>query len=135
MDNRPKVGMGILVIKDNRILLLKRKGAHGEGTWCPPGGHLEFNETFEECARREVYEESGIRIRNIRFAGITNDMYKDEGKHYITIYMLSDWESGEAQIMEPEKSTEIGWFNWTDLPQPLFLSFSNLVKQNYNPFK
>ncbi len=46
MENkRPKVGLGVLIFKDGKVLLGKRKGAHGEGTWCPPGGHLEFGET------------------------------------------------------------------------------------------
>jgi len=96
---------------------------------------LKFNESFEDCAKREVLEESGIGINNVRFAGLTNDLYKDEGKHYITIYMVSDWDSGEAEIMEPEKCTERGWVDWNKLPKPLFLSTQNLVNQGYNPFE
>ena len=60
MDNRPKIGFGVIVIKDNKVLLGKRKNAHGEGFWCFPGGHLEFNEEIGDCAVREVKEETGI---------------------------------------------------------------------------
>ena len=135
MDERPKVGVGVLIIKDNKILFIKRKGAHGEGSWCPPGGHLEFNEQLEECAIREVLEETGIKISNIKFAGLTNDIFETEGKHYITIHMLADYESGQEILKEPEKSTEIKWFDWNNLPQPLFVPTDNLVKQGFNPFK
>jgi len=90
MDKKPKVGVGVIVIKDNKVLLGKRKGSHGEGSWCFPGGHLEFNESLENCAKRETLEETGIEIKNIRFETITNEIFKDEGTHYITIFMLCE---------------------------------------------
>jgi len=131
---RPKVGVAVIVVKENKVLLFTRKNTRGKDTWSFPGGHLEFNESLEECSKREVLEESGLNITNVRFAGITNDIFRNEGKHYITIFMISDWESGEPKIMEPDKSTEIGWFEWNNLPQPLFLPTQNLVNQGYNPF-
>ncbi|MBI4014600.1 MAG: NUDIX domain-containing protein [Candidatus Aenigmarchaeota archaeon] len=127
-ENRPKVGLGVIVKKDDKVLLLRRKGSHGEGSWCFPGGHLENMETFEDCAKRETMEEAGIVLTNTRFAGVTNDFFP-EGKHYVTIFMYSDWKSGEARICEPDKCEEIGWFMWNALPQPLFLSTENFVKQ------
>ncbi|MFC2135942.1 NUDIX hydrolase [Bacteroidota bacterium] len=133
MEQRPKVGVGVIINNDNKVLLLQRKNAHGEGTWCFPGGHLEFNEEIEDCVKREVEEETGIQVQNIRFAGLTNDLFKDEGKHYITIFMICNYESGEAQIKEPEKCTNMNWFDWSSLPRPLFLPIENLLKQGYKP--
>ena len=134
MDKRPKVGVGIIVIKDNKVLLGKRKNSHGEGSWCFPGGHLEFNESLENCAKREVLEETGIEIKNIRFETITNDIFKDEGKHYITIFMLCEYDSGEVKVMEPEKCEKWNWFEWNNLPEPLFLPIQSLLKKGYIPF-
>jgi len=134
-EKRPKVGVGVFVLKDGKILLGKRKNAHGKGTWCLPGGHLEFNEELEECAKREVLEETGVSIKNIRFATITNDMFRKEGKHYITIFMLSDYDSGEVKVMEPEKCEKWDWFEWNNLPLPLFTPMQNLLKNNFHPFK
>ncbi|MBU3941748.1 MAG: NUDIX domain-containing protein [Nanoarchaeota archaeon] len=134
MDKKPKVGVGVIVIKDNKVLLGKRKNSHGEGSWCFPGGHLEFNESLENCAKREVLEETGIEIKNIRFETITNDIFKDEWKHYITIFMLCKHGSGEAKVMEPEKCEKWNWFEWNNLPEPLFLPIQNLLKKGYNPF-
>ena len=60
--DRPKVGVGVAVFQEGRILLGKRKGAHGDGEWGFPGGHLELGETVEECARRELFEETGMQV-------------------------------------------------------------------------
>lgn len=129
----PRVGIGVMVLKDGRILLLKRAGSHGEGTWCPPGGHLEFQEGLEDCARREVREEAGIEIRNVRFAAVTNDIFREENKHYITIHMLADYGSGSPRVMESGKAIGIGWFEWGNLPKPLFLPMQNLLRRGFSP--
>ena len=134
LEERPKVGVGVILVKGNKVLLLQRKNAHGEGTWGFPGGHLELNEEFEDCVTREVEEETGMSVTNIRFAGLTNDVFTKENKHYITVFMLCDWKTGEAQIKEPENCSGISWHEWERLPQPLFLPIQNLLKQGYHPF-
>ncbi len=135
MNDIPKIGVGVIVIKDNRVLLGKRKASHGEGSWCFPGGHLEFNEEIEDCARREVMEETGIQIKNPRMGTFTNDFFRKEGKHYVTLYVISEHNSGEPKIMEPEKCERWEWFEWNKLPKPLFIPVQNLLRQGYNPFK
>ena len=135
MDNRPKVGVGVLIIKDGKVLMGKRKNAHGEGAWCFPGGHLEFGESWEECSLRETDEETGVGIKNLRFGIATNDIFKKEEKHYVTIIMLADYDSGEVELREPEKCEKWDWFEWDNLPTPLFVPLQNLLKQNFNPFK
>ena len=134
MENRPKIGVGVIVIKDNKVLLGKRKNAHGEGSWCFPGGHLEFNEEIEDCAIREVKEETSIEIKNIRRGTFTNDIFEKEGKHYVTLFVIADYSSGKVKVMEPEKCEKWEWFKWDKLPQPLFIPIQNLLKQKFNPF-
>lgn len=133
MQEFPRVGVGVIVTKGNKVLLGKRKNAHGNGTWSFGGGHLELNEKLEECAKREVKEEAGIDIKNIRFGTITNDIFEEENKHYITIFMIAD-STGEPKNMEPNKLEKWEWFSWNELPKPLFLPIKNLLKQNFNPF-
>jgi len=103
VDKRPQVGLGVLIFKDGKALLGKRKGGLGAGTWCPPGGHFEFGESFEACARREVLEETGLHLKDIGVITMTNDIFEKEGKHYVTIFMGADYEGGEPKVMEPEK--------------------------------
>lgn len=131
MQKIPRVGIGVIIRKEGKVLLGRRKNAHGEGAWCFPGGHLEFNESWEDCAIRETKEETDISLKNIRFITATNDIFPDEGKHYITIFMLADYASGELKIMEPDKCEKWEWFNWNNLPEPLFIPIRNLLKTNF----
>jgi len=134
MDKIPRIGVGVIIRKGNKILLGKRKNAHGSGSWCPPGGHLEFMESIEDCARRETDEEVGLKIKNIQKAVYTEDFFRSEDKHYITMLVTTDWESGEPELREPEKCEEWKWFLWEELPEPLFLPLKNHINQGYKPF-
>ena len=129
MKKFPQVGVGVIIKNKGKILLLKRKGSHGEGTWAPPGGHLEFNERIEECVKREVIEETGLILDKIKFIGVTNDIFREEGKHYITIFMSCESKTDEVEIKEKDKCAAMGWFEWKKLPEPLFLPLQNLIKQ------
>jgi 8-oxo-dGTP diphosphatase len=118
---KPKVGVGVMVFKDRKVLLGKRKNSHGTGEYAWPGGHMEYMESFEQCAKRELKEETGIEIENIKFLRLLN--FKDYApKHYIDIGLTADWKSGEPQILEPEKCESWGWYDLNDLPNPLFKS-------------
>ena len=122
MDSpRPKVGVGLLLIKNGKILLGRRKGSHGTGEYGGTGGHLEQMESFEACILRELAEEAGpgLRIRNLRFLCVSN-LKKYAPKHYVDIGMVAEWEAGEPQLMEPEKLEGWAWYDLDDLPEPLF---------------
>ena len=118
-QNKPKVGIGVMIMKDGKVLLGKRKGSHGEGEYAFPGGHLEYMESFAECAKRETKEECGIEIKNIRFQLLAN-LIKYAPKHYVHIGLLAEWESGDPQVLEPKKSEYWDWYELDNLPQPLF---------------
>jgi 8-oxo-dGTP diphosphatase len=131
---RPLVGVAVMVWREGKLLLGKRKNSHGAGCWQFPGGHLEFGEAIEDCARREIFEETGITIKNIRPGMFTNDIFEREQKHYITLFVTADHDSGEAWGKEPNKCTEWGWFNPDGLPQPLFLPIRNLRRQRIDQY-
>ncbi len=130
--NRPFVGVAVIIKKNEKVLLGKRKNAHGAGTWALPGGHLEFNETIENCAEREVYEETGLYIKNIRYGAYTNDIFTEEQKHYITLFVTAEYSHGDCKVKEPHKCEQWEWFPWNDLPKPRFLPLENLLKQGFN---
>lgn len=134
MTQKPQVGTAMIITKDDKVLLMKRKGPHEPGTWSTPGGHLDFGETLEGCARRETKEEVGVDVVDVKFRAVTNDIFEEEEQHYITV-----WFEGKA-VDEPfiaaeREAEEIGWFAWDALPGPLFLPLANLVKENSYPPK
>ncbi|MBT3412769.1 MAG: NUDIX domain-containing protein [Candidatus Jacksonbacteria bacterium] len=131
----PQVGIGVIILKNNKVLLGKRKNTHGNGHWGFAGGHLEFLESPEDCAVRETTEEAGIKISNPRVVAYTNDIFKNEDKHYITFYVLADHSEGEPSIQETDKCDEWQWFEWESLPRPLFLPIKNLLEQGYHPLQ
>lgn len=123
---RPGVGVGVFVVNNGKVLLLRRQRSHGAGTWCLPGGHLEFGESLEDCAVRETREETGLTVRDPKFVAITNDLFGKENKHYITIFMKARYVSGTPRVNAEKEMTDVGWFPWKELPQPLFLTLTNL---------
>lgn len=125
--NRPKVGVGVAVLRDNQVLLGKRIGSHGEGEWAFPGGHLEFGETVEACARRELLKETGIRALALETGGWSSDVMTED-KHYITLFAIVRSFEGEPQLLEPDKCAGWQWFPLNALPEPLFAPIHTFLK-------
>ncbi|KAI9737221.1 MAG: hypothetical protein M1818_005753 [Claussenomyces sp. TS43310] len=119
MEARPYVGVGVFVFDDRgRFVtgLRTGKGSVGAGTWALPGGHLEFGESFEECATREVLEETGLNIEDVHFLTADNNIMKKENKHYVTIFMRASVAgTKEPQVMEPEKCEAWEWSTWEEM--------------------
>ena len=123
-DETTKVGIGVLVMKDGKVLLGKRKGSHGAGEYAGTGGHLEHMESFESCAKRETLEETGLEIENVRFLCISN--LKDYApKHYVDIGLVADWKSGVPQVMEESKIEQWDWYDLDAIPASQFGALSH----------
>lgn len=116
----PRVGVGVLVLQNNKILLGKRKNSHGDGLWAPPGGHLEFGEDVETCAKRELEEEAGLVATKVRRGTWVNNFFHTENKHYITLLMFVDAFDGKPELKEPDKCEGWEWFSMNALPEKLF---------------
>lgn len=133
--NRPQVGIALIVRKNGKILLQRRKSKHGNGLWGAPGGHLELWESFEDAASRELWEEAGdMDITKPEYFYTANTMFKKEGKHYVVIFMVCDWIAGEPKIMEPDKTYEWKWHDWNNLPQKIMPGYQQIKNDGFNPF-
>src|SRR5581483_1729874 len=125
--------VSVLVSKDDRILLEKRQHSHGADTWGPPTGHLDFGETPEQTATRETFEETGVTLSNVKFHAVTNDIFENEHYHTVTIWMKADYQSGTPKVQAPDEESEVGWFAWDALPNPLYIPFANLLQGHTYP--
>lgn len=160
-----RVGVGVVIVRGGavpEILLGLRRGAHGAGSWACPGGHLDFGESVEQCARRETLEETGLELGEIRRARWTEDRFGGDERaarardvaagdtaervasaneeppsgidpHYVTLFVQGEWRGGEAALLEPHACERWAWFPWADLPEPLFLPLRNLVESGWRP--
>ncbi len=130
------VGFGVMILKDSKVLLGKlhedpEKASsllNGAGKWTMPGGKLHFGEAFEEGAKRETLEETGIRLNSVKVICINNDMVDDA--HFVTIGLFSDDFEGEPRVMEPDEIIEWRWFDLHNLPSPIYFP-SAKVLENY----
>jgi 8-oxo-dGTP diphosphatase len=119
----PRVGIGVMIQNEkDQVLLGLRKGSHGAGEWCFPGGHLEMGETVFETAARETIEETGLEVNEFELISIADEMryLKSDGKHYLNVGVKAVYNGGEAKIMEPDKCLEWKWFDLDKLPEEMF---------------
>ena len=115
---RPRVGVGVVFVRNGQVFLARRRGTLGGGTWGSAGGHLEQGETLEDCARREAAEEFDVRVGDLTFLCVSNIIAY--GRHYLDVEFLGDIGDQEPRLMEPEAFDGSGWFPLTSLPEPMF---------------
>lgn len=122
-DEQVRVGTAALIFRDGHVLLGKRKGSHGAGTYSFPGGHVDFGEEPQDSVRREILEETGLEVGDIHPYGplpYVNTHFHDAGTQYITLYYTVKYTGGAPKVMEPDKCEGWAWYPAQSLPQPLF---------------
>jgi 8-oxo-dGTP diphosphatase len=135
-NKRPKVGVGVLIMRNGKLLMGKRKGKYGNETFGSCGGHLEYGESPEDGVKREVLEETGLTITKLTFLCVSNNTFYDD--HYIDISFLGEVADGEPIITEPDVIESWDWYDLDNLPSPIFKPVERILesyrtKQVYNP--
>lgn len=133
-NKHPRVGVGVIIIKDGMILIGERLTSRGTSTWQFPGGRFEFGETPEYRAAQEASEEAGIEITNVRKGPFVSNIFDDgspDGAHWVTVFIIADYESGEPTNPEPDKSRNWQWRRIDDLPQPLYAPLQTLFEEGF----
>jgi len=125
MEKLIKVGVGVMIIDDNKILLGHRSstrkdtgGIFEPDTWTLPGGKQEYEETVYETAIREVKEETNLKIKNPIVFSVSDDFQSD--RHFVTIEMIAKEYTGKLKIMEPTKEDDWQWFDLDNLPENIY---------------
>ena len=116
---RPLIGIGVLIIRNGKILLgqRKKKSSIGYKSFELPGGHLEYGESFFRCAQRELGEETGLELLSMDFLCSIN--FVIDGKHYVDIDFIGQ-ALGEPRVLEKNKELSWKWYDLNDRPYPLF---------------
>lgn len=138
-SRRPLVGVGVLIFQagTTKCLLGKRKGSHGAGEFALPGGHLEYGESFEECAKREVLEETGLVLDSAEFAYAVNSVFPG-GAHYVTVFCRAEVPAtAQPHNCEPHKCEGWDWVEYGSIARdchPIFLPLAKLLLESpYRP--
>ena len=106
----PRVGVGVLIVKEGKVLIGKRKGSHGAGQYALPGGKLEWRETWADCARREVLEETAISLYDVPVTYCyTTEAVIDDDNHWITVFAACEV-ADDVEVVNREPHKCEGWF-------------------------
>jgi len=115
---KPIVGVGAIVVKEGKVLLVKRAAPPSRGLWAIPGGSLELGETLQRGAEREILEETGIRIKAgspvYAFDFLEYDAQNKLQYHFVVVDMEAEYVAGEVQAADD--ALDASWVSPEDLP-------------------
>jgi 8-oxo-dGTP diphosphatase len=129
----PFVGVSAVVVRDGLVLVGRRRGSHGAGTWAFPGGTVDAGEEPADTVRRELLEETGLRASAVGPIAWTSDVMADEGLHFVTLHHRVEVDVGDPQGLEPEKVEEWRWVDWSAIARPMFAPAASLLATGWRP--
>ncbi|WGM39963.1 NUDIX domain-containing protein [Caulobacter sp. NIBR1757] len=118
----PRLGVGACILRDGKLLLFRRLRAPDRGCWSIPGGKIDFLEPIENALRREVAEETGLLLGELRLLCVTDQIYPEAPEHWVAPTYLAESFTGEAVNLEPQKHEGMDWFALDALPTPLSMA-------------
>ncbi len=127
---KPSVTVDGVIIKNGKVLLIKRKNEPFKGRWALPGGFVEYGETVEEAALREVKEETGMDARIKKLVGVYSDPDRDPRGHTISIVFLME---AKGETIAGDDAIEARFFDLNDLP-PLAFDHAKIIKDAVKTF-
>lgn len=134
MEKNIKIGIGVIILDGNKLLLGHRSknrkdtgGIYEIDCWTLPGGKQEYDETFWDCTKREVKEETNLDVDNLELFNAADDIAED--RHYITLHIIANKHSGELEVMEPTKEDEWKWFELDNLPEKLYSPSRKFIEE------
>jgi 8-oxo-dGTP diphosphatase len=129
------VGVGIAVFNDEgKIFITKRgqKANNDRGKWEIPGGGIEFGETMQEAAKREIKEENDIDVEIVDVLHVSDHIIPEEHQHWVTTTFICKHVGGEPKTMEPDKCEAVGWFTLEEAEK---LDLSGITKHDLEALK
>jgi ADP-ribose pyrophosphatase YjhB (NUDIX family) len=117
--NFPGVGVGLAILREGRLLLCRRMKAPEAGYWSIPGGKVDHLEPSLAAARREAEEETGLTIGKVEFLCHSEYIDPEDRHHWVSLIFVTRDTQGEPALTEPDKLSDIGWFDPDALPEPL----------------
>jgi len=113
MHRNPALAVDVVVVDGNKILLVKRGQPPHQGEWALPGGFVEYGETLEAAAKREIQEETGIAIDLGAILGAYSDPERDPRGHTVSVVFVGKMVGG--QLQGEDDAADARWYGIDDL--------------------
>ena len=107
------------MVRDGKILLMRRLRAPEAGCWGIAGGKVDLYETAAAAARREIAEELGVEIATDQLLCLVDQIDRETGEHWLSPVYLAEAFEGEPRVLEPHKHEGLAWFDLNAPPEPL----------------
>ena len=131
MTKLPVIGVGAVVVHQERVLLVKRGNAPYRGMWCIPGGRVRYGETLQHAAEREILEETGISIKAkqpVYTFEIIDTENNEHPLHYVVVDLEADYISGE--LTPNDDALDARWFAKDEIDQDIVQELTrNFLKE------
>ncbi len=130
MNNQVFVGVGAVVVYNNKVLLVKRKYDPCRNCWAIPGGHLEYGETIREAAVRELFEETSIKARPVGIVWVDEILPNKctDGKHFVLIDVYMEPIDNPPHPAPGSDALDAGFYNLSSPPEPVTKTTLRLLK-------
>jgi 8-oxo-dGTP diphosphatase len=131
----PLVGVSAIVVRDGLVVVGRRKGSHGAGSWAFPGGKVEPGEDPRDVVRRELAEETGLEALRVEPIAWTSDVvaHGPDTLHFITLHHLVEAAPGEPVVCETDKVESWRWVACDEIPEPIFAPTASLLATGWRP--
>jgi 8-oxo-dGTP diphosphatase len=123
----PKITVDVIVVKNNHVALIRRKNSPFSKFWAIPGGFVNYGETVEQAAKREIKEEAGLVVDLEHLLGVFSDPSRDPRGHIISICFVGKYSGGK--LTYGSDACDCRWFHRNDLPKDLAFDHGKILKK------
>jgi 8-oxo-dGTP diphosphatase len=110
----PRIRVGVVLVDGDRLLLVRHQKKDAT-YWLLPGGGLDYGETIEECAKREILEETGLEIEVKKFLYLSEGIAPDKSRHIVQLFVLGERTGGNLIACDEEVIAEVAWIPFSEL--------------------
>ncbi|WP_210711894.1 NUDIX domain-containing protein [Pseudomonas sp. MWU349] len=128
MQQQPRLGCGVAIVRDGQLLLVKRLRDPEAGCWGLPGGKVDWLEPVEQAMRREIHEELGLTLQGVSLLCVVDQIDPQRQEHWVSPVYLASAPTMPARNCEPHKHSDVAWFELDRLPQPLTQATRSAVR-------
>lgn len=113
-----------IIEKDGKMLFIKRDGEPYKGYWGLVGGYLEWDESYEDCVKREVKEESSLDVMSMKLLNVYSSPKRSPVQSVTAVFVVN----AEGEVKAGDDAVEAKWFSINEIPEVLAFDHEEIVK-------